>query len=83
MYREFFCKGEESFLKGIERFIKKTIPRSVIPDFPYQAPPKVFVAPTNNAPRPAGNRPPHQKFHGHGHSHDHRPHKKKRFRWGR
>lgn len=33
---------EEPFLKRIEIFIKKTIARSVIPDFPYESKPKIF-----------------------------------------
>jgi len=33
---------EERFLRDIERFIKKPIPRSVIPDFPYQSRPSMF-----------------------------------------
>ncbi len=37
---------EESYIKDIERLIGKQIPRSVIPDFPYHAQPRVF--PTSN-----------------------------------
>ncbi|MFN0117105.1 MAG: DEAD/DEAH box helicase [Elusimicrobiota bacterium] len=33
---------EEVFLKRIENFIRKPIPRSIIPDFPYQSKPRMF-----------------------------------------
>ncbi len=35
---------EEPFLRRIEAFIKKPIPRSVIPDFPYLVRPVIFPA---------------------------------------
>ncbi|MCB4755922.1 MAG: DEAD/DEAH box helicase [Elusimicrobia bacterium] len=34
---------EEQYLKRIENFIKKPIPRGVIPDFPYIVPPKLVT----------------------------------------
>jgi ATP-dependent RNA helicase RhlE len=36
---------EEPYLKRIERFIAKTLPRGVIPDFPYLVPPKLISKP--------------------------------------
>jgi ATP-dependent RNA helicase RhlE len=58
---------EEEFMRGIERFIKKTIPRTVIPDFPYQAQPKIFSKPQQNASPSQSHSRPHQPHH-------HRPH---------
>ncbi len=42
---------EERFLRDIERFIKKTIPRTVIPDFPYQTRPSVFPSSSDDGDR--------------------------------
>jgi ATP-dependent RNA helicase RhlE len=39
--------AEESLIKRIEQFIKKPIPRSAIPDFPYLVPPKL-TSPTSS-----------------------------------
>jgi ATP-dependent RNA helicase RhlE len=55
---------EEHYLKRIENFIKKPIPRGVIPDFPYMAQPKIM---------PGGPHVPHQKHH---HHHKHKGRKK-------
>jgi len=40
---------EEPYLKRIEKFINKTIPRGIIPDFPYLVPPKLTSKPTGVA----------------------------------
>jgi ATP-dependent RNA helicase RhlE len=61
---------EEAFLRKIEQFIKKTIPRSVIPDFPYKSQPKVFSAAQANQQQhhsrsPHSNGPPKKRFHWH------------------
>jgi superfamily II DNA/RNA helicase len=40
---------EEPFIRRIEAFIKKSISRGVIPDFPYQSKPNVFTAPVKSA----------------------------------
>jgi ATP-dependent RNA helicase RhlE len=53
----FVSPDEETHLRQIEKFIKKTIPRSVIPDFPYQSQPRVF---------PAGSQPHHSHSKPHG-----------------
>jgi ATP-dependent RNA helicase RhlE len=88
---------EEEFLRGIERFIKKSLPRSVIPDFPYQAQPKMFPKPQPQQQPHHGHSQPqhrphnpssgHQRPHqGHGRPHGHggqHKHKKKPFHWGR
>jgi ATP-dependent RNA helicase RhlE len=42
---------EESYLKRIEKFISKTLPRGVIPNFPYLVPPQLISKPTNLADR--------------------------------
>jgi ATP-dependent RNA helicase RhlE len=57
---------EEGTIRDIERLIKKTIPRTVIPDFPYNAKPKVF-------PNSGSHQRP-QHGHGGGHRHHQRPH---------
>ncbi len=36
---------EEPYIKRIERFINKTLPRGVIPNFPYLVPPQLMAAP--------------------------------------
>lgn len=36
---------EEPYLKRIERFINKTLPRGVLPNFPYLVPPKLIIKP--------------------------------------
>lgn len=36
---------EEPYVKRIERFINKTLPRGVIPNFPYLVPPQLMAAP--------------------------------------
>ncbi len=41
---------EEPYLKRIEKFINKTLPRGVIPNFPYLVPPKLSTAKDNNIP---------------------------------
>jgi ATP-dependent RNA helicase RhlE len=66
---------EEPFLKRIETFIKKTIPRGVIPDFPYQSQPKVF---------PGSSVQTHQhQAHGHSQRRSQGSHQKNRFHWRR
>ncbi len=68
---------EESYLRDIERLIKKPIPRAVIPDFPYSSAPKMLPK------KPQGAHQPHQqhhrpKHHGPASSHQHnrnRPHR--------
>ncbi len=63
---------EEQFLKKIENFIKKPIPRGVIPDFPYDKQPKMFPS---NAPSQQQHHHQRQKQH-HGQRHQpHQPHK--------
>lgn len=66
---------EEHYLKRIENFIKKPIPRGVIPDFPYQTPPKL-VSPQ----KPAAGQP-HHHHHPSGHSHHRKfkPWRRKRY----
>ncbi len=49
---------EMQFLKKIESFIKKPIPRGMIPDFPYQTKPMADPS--------SGNRPSHQSHRGGG-----------------
>jgi ATP-dependent RNA helicase RhlE len=36
---------EEPYLKRIERYINKTLPRGVLPNFPYLVPPRLIVKP--------------------------------------
>ena len=60
---------EEPFLRKIETFIRKPIPRSVIPDFPYATKPRVF---TNPGPAAPGG------HHGHRHHRRWRPHHRHR-----
>lgn len=36
---------EEPYLKRIERFINKTLPRGVLPTFPYLVPPRLIIKP--------------------------------------
>lgn len=55
---------EEPFLKRIENFIKKPIPRGVIPDFPYQSQPKVQSSLSQTPPTNQHHRP-HQQHHNH------------------
>lgn len=56
---------EESQMRDIERLIGKPIPRSVIPDFPYQGSPRVFPS----------SRPLHSDSQPHGsHGKPHSPH---------
>jgi superfamily II DNA/RNA helicase len=69
---------EEVWLKKIESFIRKSLPRTVIPDFPYQSKPRVM--PNASTPRhqhhshPKPLSHPHQSTH---HApkphHEHRP----------
>ncbi|OVE76816.1 hypothetical protein BVX98_04695 [bacterium F11] len=62
---------EEIHFSQIEKFIQKTIPRGVIPDFPYHAPPRLISKPHTKHPAPS-----HGQGHGHGHGK-----KKKKFRF--
>jgi ATP-dependent RNA helicase RhlE len=61
---------EEAYLKRIENFIKKPIPRGVIPDFPYSSAPHVL-----SQQRPAHQHPSHQhpgpRHHPQRHPHHH------------
>lgn len=73
---------EEQFLKRIEAFIKKQIPRGVIPDFPYDSKPRVFPTGQNQQ-KPQGHSQPKQHRHQ-----GHQPHqpgspKRHKFQWGR
>jgi ATP-dependent RNA helicase RhlE len=55
---------EEEFVQKIERFIKKSIPRSVIPDFPYLSPPRMTTAPSStHAPGASSHRAQHPPHH--------------------
>ncbi len=80
---------EEEFLRAIERFIKKTIPRTIIPDFPYQSQPRMFTKPQQqqhnrphfNKPHQSSHHRPHQgkphqpsRFQHPKSQHEHRPH---------
>ncbi|MBV9080992.1 MAG: DEAD/DEAH box helicase [Elusimicrobia bacterium] len=42
---------EEPYLKRIEKFINKTLPRGVIPNFPYLVPPKLSTAKSTTVPQ--------------------------------
>ncbi len=56
---------EEGQVKAIERLIGKSIPRGVIPDFPYKSQPQVFAAP----PKPHTPQQPHHRHPGGRHKH--------------
>lgn len=66
---------EEEFIRNIEKFIRKPIPRSLIPDFPYQSQPRM-TAPTRTEPgHPASAHP--------AVSHRHHPRQNKNRHWQR
>lgn len=71
---------EEQFLKKIENFIKKPIPRSVIPDFPYHGKPQI-MPPQNNSTSSSHQGHNHQRpAHPHPHQQNRPKHRKIRWR---
>jgi ATP-dependent RNA helicase RhlE len=68
---------EEEFVKKIENFIKKPIPRGVIPDFPYQSKPTVIPNP-----QPASSHAAAHPHHRPNHRHNGPP-KNRQQRWRR
>jgi len=57
---------EEGLIRDIERLIKKPLPRSVIPDFPYNSKPRIF--PSGSPAQNSGGRPHHPSQHRGPHS---------------
>ena len=56
---------EEPYLKRIERHVKKPIPRAFIPDFPYDAQPRIAPASPSHHAKPHGRPHPPQAHRGH------------------
>ena len=67
---------EEEFVQKIEKFIRKPIPRSLIPDFPYQSQPKMTATASGKSHQPADTRHP-------GSSRPQQNQSKKNYRWHR
>jgi ATP-dependent RNA helicase RhlE len=63
--------SEESFLKGIERFIHVVFPRAMVPNFQYNNPPRI---PFN---KQAGRHTPPQNRSSHGQQHQQPRHRRR------
>ena len=69
---------EEEFIKKIENFIKKPIPRGVIPDFPYEQRPQIFK---NSPTTPSASQ--HHQHRSPSHNRPENRPRRRKIRWRR